>query len=86
VYGGTAKEMGGYWTTKAPSGPVQSIIDSALLPQWGNTAINVVKIEVPPGVKFYQGAAASQGGLVGGGDQVLFPPGSKIDPSWIRKL
>ena len=84
VYGGSANEMGKYWTTKAPSGPVQSIIDSALNPVWGNTATNVVKIEVPAGVKFYQGSAASQGGLVGGGDQVVLPPGLKIDPSWKR--
>ena len=43
-----------------------------------------MKIEVPAGVKFYQGAAAPQGGLVGGGDQVVLPPGFKIDPSWKR--
>jgi filamentous hemagglutinin len=84
VYGGSANEMGKYWTTKTPAGPVQSIIDSALNPRWGNTATNVVKIEVPAGVKFYQGAAAPQGGLVGGGDQVVLPPGFKIDPSWKR--
>ncbi len=84
VYGGSASEIGSYWTTKAPSGPVQSIIDSALNPAWGNSAINVVKIEVSAGVKFYQGAAAPQGGLVGGGDQVVFPLGFKIDSSWKR--
>ena len=84
VFGGEANEMGRFWTTKSPTGPVQSIIDSALNPVWGNSAINVVKIEVPPGVKFYQGAAAAQGGLVGGGNQVVFPPGYKIDPSWKR--
>jgi filamentous hemagglutinin len=85
VYGGTAKELGGYWSRTPPAGPVQSIIDSALNPQWGNTAVNVVKIEVPVGTKFYEGAAAAQGGLVGGGSQVLFPKDVKIDSSWIKK-
>ncbi|MGY4024929.1 DUF637 domain-containing protein [Aeromonas rivuli] len=85
VYGGTAQELGGYWTTTPPSGPVQSIIDSALNPKWGNTATNVVKIEVPKGIKYFEGIAAPQGGLVGGGNQVLFPKDFKIDPSWIKE-
>ncbi len=85
VYGGSAIQLGGYWTRTPPSGPVQSIVDSALNPQWGNTATNVVKIEVPAGTKFYEGVAAPQGGLVGGGDQVLFPKDIKIDSSWIQE-
>ena len=85
VYGGTAQELGGYWTATKPAGPVQSIIDSALNPQWGNTATKVVKIEVPVGTKYFEGVAAPQGGLVGGGNQVLFPKDFKIDTSWIRQ-
>jgi filamentous hemagglutinin len=85
VYGGTAGELGGYWTRSPPSGPVQSIIDSALIPQWGNSATSVVKIEVPAGTKFYEGVAAAQDGLVGGGSQVLFPKDFKINSSWIKK-
>lgn len=61
VYDGTAQEIGGYWTTEKPSGPVQLIVDSALNPQWGNTATKVVKIEVPAGTKYYEGIAAPQG-------------------------
>lgn len=85
VYGGSAEKLGGYWTRTAPSGPIQSIIDSALNPEWGNTAINIVKIKVPSGTKFYEGVAAQQRGLVGGGNQVLLPKGLKIDSSWIQK-
>jgi filamentous hemagglutinin len=44
-----------------------------------------VKIEVPAGTKFYEGVAAAQDGLVGGGNQVVFPKGFKIDSSWIRE-
>jgi len=80
VYGGSAGEMGAYWTRTKPSGPVQSISDSALLPQWGNNATNVVEVDVPIGTKFYEGVAAPQGGLVGGGNQVFFD--TKVDPSW----
>jgi filamentous hemagglutinin len=85
VYGGTADEIGGYWTRTPPAGPVQSIVDSALNPIWGNPATNVVKIEVPVGTKFYEGIAAQQGGLVGGGNQVVFPKDFRIDSSWIKK-
>ena len=84
VYGGAAQELGGYWTTARPAGPVQSIIDSALNPKWGNIATKVVKIEVPAGTKYFEGVAAPQGGLVGGGNQVLFPKDFKIDASWIK--
>ena len=84
VYGGTANQMGGYWTLTPSAGPVQSIIDSALLPQWGNTATNMVKIEIPAGTTYFTGAAAPQGGLVGGGSQVVFSPGFRVDPSWIK--
>ena len=61
---------------------LQSVIDSALDPQWGNTAQNVARIRVPAGTTIYEGAAAAQRGLVGGGNQVFIP---KVDPSWIVK-
>ncbi|WP_449412391.1 two-partner secretion domain-containing protein [Pandoraea soli] len=84
VYGGAANQLGGFWTSTPPAGPVQSIVDSALLPQWGNTATNVVKIEIPPGTVYFTGVAAPQGGLVGGGNQVVFPAGFRVDQSWIK--
>lgn len=80
VYGGNAGEIGGYWTRTAPSGPLQSRIDLALSPEWGNTATQVTKINVPAGQKIFEGFAAPQGGLVGGGSQVFIP---KVDPSWV---
>lgn len=78
VYSGN-KELSSYWTRTKPSGPVQSIIDNALDPAWGNQATNWVKVRVPAGTSFYEGAAASQGGLVGG-NQVFI---SRVDPSWV---
>jgi hypothetical protein len=80
VYGGTAGEVGSFWTRTAPSGPLQSTIDLALNPAWGNTAANVARIQVPAGTVIYEGAAAAQGGLVGGGSQVFIPT---VQASWL---
>lgn len=74
--------MGSYWTTTKPQGPLQSVIDSALDQNWGNTATNVATIKVPKGTTIYQGYAAPQGGLVGGGVQVYIP---EVNPSWLVK-
>lgn len=81
VSGGSAGEMGQYWTTIRPSGPLQAQIDLALKPEWGNTATQITTIKVPPGQTIYQGAAASQGGAqIGGGSQVFIP---RVDPTWV---
>jgi hypothetical protein len=58
------------------------MIDSALSPSWGNTAEKVVTIKVPAGTTIFEGFAAPQGGLVGGGNQVVI---RNVDPSWIVK-
>ena len=46
-------------------------MDSALLAKWGNTAEQVVSIQVPRGTTIFEGIAASQEGLLGGGNQVF---------------
>jgi filamentous hemagglutinin len=81
VWGGDTKSLGAYWTSAEPKGPVQSIIDSALYRPWGNAATNVTKIQLPAGVKTYEGIAALQGGLVGGGNQVFILIEAKAE--WI---
>lgn len=80
AYGGRAVELGSYWTRTPPAGPLQSTIDSALNPAWGNTAQNVATITVPSGTTIYEGFAAPQGGLLGGGSQVYIP---KVNPNWL---
>jgi hypothetical protein len=75
-------ETGSYWTNIPPTGPLQSVIDSALDPLWGNTATNVVTSKIPAGTTIYAGTAAPQRGLVGGGNQIYIP---KVDPNWIVK-
>lgn len=80
VYGGTSGQLGSFWTTTSPTGALRSRIDLGLNPLWGNTATQVVRIEVPAGVRMYEGFAASQGSLVGGGTQVYIP---QVNPAWI---
>ena len=82
---GAADPLGRYWTRTRPSGPLQSRIDSALLPSWGNTAESVAEIRVPAGTTIFEGAAAPQattlgGELLGGGNKVFIPDD---DPAWI---
>ncbi|MBM4254249.1 MAG: hypothetical protein FJ146_19965 [Deltaproteobacteria bacterium] len=74
--------LGRFWTRDKPSGPIQSIIDSALDPTWGNTGTHWVKIEVPPGTSLYEGVAASQRGLVGGGNQIVV---EHIPNTWLKE-
>jgi hypothetical protein len=56
------------------------MIDSALDPAWGNRATSWVGIRVPAGTIFYEGAVATQRGLVGGGNQVFLP---WVDEAWV---
>lgn len=84
LYRVTSKDgnaTGSYWTRTKPQGPVQSIIDSALDRKWGNAATEVHTATVPAGTTIYEGTAAAQGGLVGGGNQIYIP---KVDPSWVH--
>jgi RHS repeat-associated protein len=80
VYGGTAEELGAFWTRTPQSGGLQSAFDLALDPRWGNNASKIVKIRVPAGTRIFEGAAASQRGLLGGGSQVFIPG---VSHSWI---
>ena len=80
VYGGNSGKFGQFWTRTKPLGPLQSQIDLALKPEWGNTAENIVSIKVPKGTTIFEGVAESQGyGLVGGGNQIIIP---KVDQNW----
>lgn len=81
VISNNGNPTGSYWTSVKPQGPLQSVIDLALDPNWGNTATRVVTARVPSGTTIYVGAAAAQRGLVGGGSQIYIP---RVDLKWIR--
>ena len=82
AYGGKAGEVGGFWSRTPPSSQIQARIESALDPKWGNQAGKVMTIKVPAGTNIYEGVAAPQGSLVGGGNQVFI---QKVDPAWAVK-
>ncbi|MFH0725198.1 MAG: RHS repeat-associated core domain-containing protein, partial [Pseudomonadota bacterium] len=80
VIGDTGNPAGSYWSRAKPQGPLQSVIDSALDQNWGNTATHVVEAKIPAGTRIYEGAAAAQRGLVGGGNQIYIP---RVNQNWI---
>ncbi len=86
-HGGSAKANGRFWTTEPSNGPLQSQLDSAILPEWGNTFENHSVINIPIGTKYYEGYSASQAGsqglqptLHGGGTQIFLP---SLKNEWI---
>ena len=91
VSGGNAKEVGSYMSMTPQGGGLQSQLDLALNPAWGNTTENVTKVVVPRGTTIYEGIAAPQniydslgnvvGTLPGGGNQVYIP---KVEAGWFQ--
>lgn len=76
---------GGFWTRTEPRGPLQSVIDSALDQNWGNTATRIVRMEVPAGTTIFEGVADPQRGLVGGGSQIYFDMSvNPLRKEWIK--
>lgn len=88
VHGGSADKVGRYMTRTPQSDAMQSQMDLALNPKWGNTATNISTVTVPKGTMIYEGAAASQtinggaGSLLGGGSQVYIP---EVNPLWFGR-
>ncbi|WP_162920173.1 RHS repeat-associated core domain-containing protein [Paenisporosarcina cavernae] len=88
VYGGEAGKVGSYMTRVPQNGGIQSQIDLALKPEWGNTTQYVTKVVVPKGNVIYEGTAAPQtinggaGHLIGGGNQVYIP---EVNANWFSK-
>ncbi|WP_310657665.1 VENN motif pre-toxin domain-containing protein, partial [Serratia nevei] len=88
-YGGSAKADGRFWTPEPSKGPLQSQLDSAVLPEWGNSFQNKAIIKIPKGTTYYEGTAAPQTGTKGtlptvhGGGTQIFLPDPKSD--WIIK-
>lgn len=78
TFGGRADAGGGFATTTSATSRIQAEIDTALLPEWGNTRMYEAAIEVPKGQVLNIGKVAEQytktgTKLVGQGDQILLP-------------
>lgn len=69
------------------NGGLQSTLDLALAPEWGNTASKITRVVVPKGTTVFEGFAAPQsilhgiGMLPGGGSQIYIPY-ERLDPKW----
>ena len=89
VYSSESNRIGPYMTRTPQNGGMQSQIDLALNPDWGNNALYVEKVVVPKGTTIYEGVAAPQtinggaGSLIGGGNQV-FIDRKDLDVSWFK--
>jgi len=87
VYGGKAGKLSPYWSRTESTGSMQASLDSALLPEWGNTASRTSSIIAPKGTEVFEGSAASQtsaigtrGEYYGGGNQVYIP---QVSGDWL---
>lgn len=87
VYSDVVNKVGSYMSRTPQYGGMQSQLDLALNPDWGNTATYVTKVTVPKGTVIYEGTAAPQvinggaGVLNGGGNQVFIPKG-ELNSLW----
>jgi hypothetical protein len=72
------RKLGAFWTDIAPAGPLQTSMDSAIDPSFGNAASKVAHVRVPAGTTIYEGFAGPHGYL-GGGPQFLL---KNRPPSW----
>ena len=80
VWGGQAGRVGPYLTWVRPASARQAMQDLALDPAWGNSTVFVSEVKVPEGTPIYEGTAAPQGALNGGGSQVYVPREWLRDP------
>lgn len=71
---------------KKPEGPLQSVIDSVLDQNWGNTATRVFEIKIHTGTRLFELFAANQPRLSGGGNQIYFDKTlNSLNLNWINK-
>ena len=56
-----------------PASRAQAMNDLSLDPAWGNSRVWVSEVRVGVGTSIYEGTAAKQGALRGGGNQIFIP-------------
>lgn len=89
TFGGNADAGGGFATTTSAANRIQAKIDTALLPEWGNSRMYEAVIEVPKGQALNIGKVAEQytktgTKLAGQADQVLLPQNWPLE--WIKEI
>ena len=91
IYGGKSQKVGRYLSLTKPRGGLQSQLDLALNPKWGNSVDKISKVQVPKGTTIYEGIAGEQnlldssgnviGKLPGGGSQIYI---EEVDARWFK--
>lgn len=87
MYSDPKYKVGSYMTRTPQNGVMQTQLDWALNPDWGNYATNMTQVTVPKGTVIYEGVAGPQiinggaGQLLGGGNQVYIP---EVDANWFN--
>jgi hypothetical protein len=72
--GTTDKPLGQFFSSKPPTGVIQTRIDKAVLPEWPGGKITHrygFEIKIPAGTKVYVGEVGSQSGFYVGGSQQI---------------
>jgi len=77
VHGGNSQEIGRWWSRDLSPTSQEAVEELAIKPEW-NSAEQWVEAQLPAGTTFYEGRAASQGDLEGGGDQIYLPDASMV--------
>ncbi|MEE2749884.1 MAG: hypothetical protein VX519_00510 [Myxococcota bacterium] len=73
-----ASETGAFWSLERPAGAGGARIDSAVLPEWGNSMTHMTAVKLPAGTVVHVGEVGAQGGyFVGGGSQLVVEGGIK---------
>ncbi len=75
VYGGAAEKVGSFMSRTPQNGGLQSQLDLAIKPEWGNELNLFTKVTVPKGTKVYEGIAGPQSILDRNGNAIGFLPG-----------
>ena len=91
IYGGKSQKVGRYLSLTKPRGGLQSQLDLALNPKWGNSVNKISKVKVPKGTTIYEGVAGEQnlldssgnviGKLLGGESQIYI---EEVDARWFK--
>jgi hypothetical protein len=77
-----AGELGAFWSLERPLGSTATRIESAVLPEWGNSMTHMTAVKLPAGTVIQVGEVGAQGGMfVGGGSQLVVEGGAKA--AWI---
>ena len=85
VSGGEAGRVARFMTRTRPANVKEAIEKLALDRGWGNEAVFLEEVHVPKGTVIWEGIAAKQGALSGGGSQVWISK-EQLSERWFQYI